>query len=597
MPRPEDTGPLRIGDLFEEDFQILELLGEGGYGCVYRAEEKYTSRQVAIKVTKELGQADRERYERAMREAKILGTLGTHENIVQVFRARFSTKGQLYIVMELLDGMDLGRHLKNSGSFGVLEGLVLLEKLCGALSYAHDEGVIHRDIKPGNIFIPNKGQPKVLDFGVAKVADYGGFQTAPHRLIGTTLYISPEQVRGQPATARSDIYSLGLVAFQIFFRGQHPLIYQEPNVDRYNARAICNLHLRTVAPRLDQVIDGFPGYVAKIVNTMLVKEPGQRFDSMARVREQLQAARLKYETEQELLSPHRASYTPAKPEADLRRARERSPQDERGTTSAEPHHLPATASVEKRSTKKLFEEGKNNLAAVPLATMTRAQPRLSAAPPSKDSQPRRTSVAPPTRPARRGAFLAPATPPSVSRTKTIPGERTERARRWKEKWGVTPSDVASALALTLGVAAGVVLVFWANPFGEKEPPLEPGEVIIEAIDPAALLQPAAEKPERNEPRSAEATNAEKADTPPEDLPNGSNVEAAKEEARPEAVEPVTGTASASAPAPTKKSEPEPQSSPAIFKPNRPTTSPAPTSKKPPEKPEIEQGLDDGLWLE
>lgn len=175
-------------------------------------------------------------------------------------------------------------------------GLRLLIALCDALEFARVAKIVHRDVKPTNIFITPSGSPKLVDFGVAKITDAPGFQTAPQVVVGTALYVSPEQIRAQPATHRSDLYALGLVAYQIF-SGEHPLLLAAPEADRRDLRVIWALHLHADPPRLDQVIPAFPEYVARLVHTAMSKEPAKRYASAAEFGKRARETLARYEND------------------------------------------------------------------------------------------------------------------------------------------------------------------------------------------------------------------------------------------------------------------------------------------------------------
>ncbi len=300
-------GPLRIGDVFLEKYQILKVVGRGAYGWVYRAESLFLSRDVAIKVIERPPGRANETLCRGQREAIVLGKLSKHPNIVDVFDAGMSDDGHLYIVMELLRGYSLERTLRRDGAFNIEEGLEILRDLCSALDFARLEGVVHRDIKPSNIFLQEDGTPKILDFGVAKLAGSEGFQTAPNVVMGTSLYVSPEQLRGLPATHRSDLYALGIVAFQIFY-GSHPIFCQEIDSEEFygfDAESIWRWHLWTETPELDRELADFPEYIARLVDMAMAKHPGQRAANALELGKQASAALSRYKAELSLSSEGR----------------------------------------------------------------------------------------------------------------------------------------------------------------------------------------------------------------------------------------------------------------------------------------------------
>lgn len=295
MTDRSENGPLQVGEVFLEKYQILGLLGRGGHGCVYRALNLFMGREVAIKVLSRSGGLTEELRQRGRQEAALLGSL-EHPNIVRVYDAGISDSGYMYLVMELLEGQTLADSLHTSGPMSVLDGLELLALLCDALECAHAAQAVHRDLKPANIFLTKDGIPKILDFGVAKIAGAAGFQTQKNMVVGTILYMSPEQIQGQRATPRSDIYALGLVAFQLFC-GSHPLLLGEPNLELHDRKRLAWMQAKKPTPRLDRVVSGIPDYVARMVNVATVKPPGRRFESARQMGATARKFLLRYETE------------------------------------------------------------------------------------------------------------------------------------------------------------------------------------------------------------------------------------------------------------------------------------------------------------
>lgn len=295
MSDHSENSPLRVGEVFLEKYQILGVLGRGGQGCVYRALNLFMGREVAIKIISSQGGLTEELRQRGQQEAALLGKL-SHPHLVRVFDAGISDAGNMYIVMELLEGQTLAHHLRDAGQVTVPEGLRLVGELCDALACAHEVKAVHRDLKPANIFLTTEGTPKVLDFGVAKIAGAVGFQTQKNMVVGTILYMSPEQLRGEPATPRSDIYALGLIAFQLFYGG-HPLLLDEVDLENCDRRRLAWLQAKKPAPRLDSLIQGFPEYVARMVNTAIVKPPGRRFESARHMGNLARKYLLRYEEE------------------------------------------------------------------------------------------------------------------------------------------------------------------------------------------------------------------------------------------------------------------------------------------------------------
>ena len=215
LRRDSRSAPSSIGA-----YRILALLGEGGMGTVYQAEQQNPHRIVALKVIK-LGVANDQLLRRFEQEAEALGRL-QHPGIAQIYEAGTADTGlgpQPYFAMEFIQGRPLmeyaaGRHLN------VRSRMELIARICDAVNHAHQRGIIHRDLKPGNILVDENGQPKILDFGVARVTDSDAQatrQTDLGQLIGTLAYMSPEQVLADPLAldTRSDVYALGVILYEM----------------------------------------------------------------------------------------------------------------------------------------------------------------------------------------------------------------------------------------------------------------------------------------------------------------------------------------------------------------------------------------------
>ncbi len=217
-PCPERIGPYRV----------LGVLGEGGMGVVYRAEQEHPRRIVALKVIRP-GVESRETLRRFEHEGQVLAWL-QHPGIAQVFETGtvdMDTGTRPFFAMEYIQGRSLSDYAERARP-GIRQRLELLARLCDAVHHAHQKGVIHRDLKPGNILVDDTGQPKIVDFGVARATDADlrltTVRTDLGRLIGTIAYMSPEQVAGDPreVDTRSDVYALGVVAYELL-TGQTPI--------------------------------------------------------------------------------------------------------------------------------------------------------------------------------------------------------------------------------------------------------------------------------------------------------------------------------------------------------------------------------------
>jgi tetratricopeptide (TPR) repeat protein len=201
-------------------YRIIRLLGEGGMGAVYEAEQEEPRRTVALKMIRP-GLATAERLRRFRHESEALGRL-QHPGIAQIYEASTADAGfglQPYFAMELIRGLSLDRYAEDH-KLTTRQRLALMAGICDAVSHAHQRGLIHRDLKPGNILIDETGQPKILDFGVARVAEAEAqctLQTEVGQIVGTLAYMSPEQVLGDSneIDTRSDVYSLGVILYEL----------------------------------------------------------------------------------------------------------------------------------------------------------------------------------------------------------------------------------------------------------------------------------------------------------------------------------------------------------------------------------------------
>jgi non-specific serine/threonine protein kinase/serine/threonine-protein kinase len=221
-----------------EGYRILKLIGEGGMGEVYLAEDAELDRKVAIKLVKG-GLKTREVLRRFRNERQILANL-QHPNIARLFEAGATPDGLPFFVMEYIEGRPIDGYAGDH-SLSVAQRLRLFQAVCSAVSYAHRSLVIHRDIKPGNILVTEEGEPKLLDFGIAKLlreAD-AAEQTATATLLRamTPEYASPEQVKGEPITTATDVYSLGVLLYELL-TGQRPYKLKRRSADEIT-RAIC----------------------------------------------------------------------------------------------------------------------------------------------------------------------------------------------------------------------------------------------------------------------------------------------------------------------------------------------------------------------
>jgi serine/threonine protein kinase len=276
-PFPNETVPavrhMTEGELvrfaLDADYEIIEELGRGGMAIVYRAREKTLDREVAIKVLPSRLVIDEGFVERFEHEARTAAKL-EHPSIVPIYRVgRAGPNGDvIYFVMKLLRGQSLSSVLAERGKIDASDVRRILMETASALHYAAKQSVVHRDIKPDNIMLDSEGRCVITDFGIAKAP--GGQQTTAGTSLGTPRYMSPEHAMGQPLDGRSDMYSLGIVAYQCLF-GNAPFEADEPFAVLYK-----HIHEPLPEPTLDsdEARELYP-----IVARMLAKKPEDRFQT------------------------------------------------------------------------------------------------------------------------------------------------------------------------------------------------------------------------------------------------------------------------------------------------------------------------------
>jgi serine/threonine-protein kinase len=273
--------PLEAGSLIGA-YEIGGLIGAGGMGEVYRARDTRLQRDVAIKVLPAHANDDATARERLVREAQTASKLN-HPNICTVYDAGV-TGDRVFIAMELVEGVALST-LLSEGAQPIERAVRYAIQIADGLGHAHQRGVIHRDLKCANVAITPDGRVKLLDFGLAKhVADAGALTetaaplTGQGTVVGTVAYMAPEVLRGAPADARSDVWSLGVILFEMATGGRP-----------FGGASVFELTsaiLTTAAPPLPPEV---PGGVAAVIETALAKQPGERYQQAAELRAALDA--------------------------------------------------------------------------------------------------------------------------------------------------------------------------------------------------------------------------------------------------------------------------------------------------------------------
>jgi serine/threonine protein kinase len=249
------------------DYRLLRRLGRGAMAEVYLAEQVSLRRQVAFKVLKRSLAADPSYVRRFHNEAQAAARL-VHANIVQIHDVG-CLDGVHYIAQEYVPGQNLRQLLTRSGPLDIRRTVGILRQVAAALHKAGQQGIIHRDIKPENIMIAASGEVKVADFGLARVAGEAVNLTQVGITMGTPLYMSPEQAEGREIDPRSDIYSLGVTAYQ--------MLAGRPPFEGETALAIAVQHVKSEAERLENLRPDVPAGLCRIVHCMLAKRPADRY--------------------------------------------------------------------------------------------------------------------------------------------------------------------------------------------------------------------------------------------------------------------------------------------------------------------------------
>jgi serine/threonine protein kinase len=253
------------------NYEVLEIIGRGGMGAVYKARQLALDRLVAIKLLPLEVSVDRDFAERFKREARTMARL-SHPNIVSVFDFGTTSEGHLYFVMEFVEGTTL-HHLIRTTGLKAAQALEIIVGVCEALNYAHAEGIVHRDVKPANVLVDVRGRVKVTDFGLARLSGPSAAEQAGYTMTGTVLgtpdYMAPEQKRGMHVDHRADIYSLGVMLYEMLCGHVPQGVFDLPS------------RLVSVDERVDQVV----------VRAMQ-QEPDRRYQNTAEMKHEVQTIRM-----------------------------------------------------------------------------------------------------------------------------------------------------------------------------------------------------------------------------------------------------------------------------------------------------------------
>ena len=269
-----------VGQVFDKRYKLERVIGVGGMAVVFLAYDTLMKRPVAVKMLKDNVAADEQSVKRFINESKAVAML-SHPNIVNIYDV--SVKDNIkYIVMEYIEGITLKNYMTRRGPLSFREVLSYTEQILRALEHAHAKNIVHRDIKPQNIMLLKNGQIKVTDFGIAKLPDAETL-TMTDKAIGTVYYISPEQASGKPIDQRSDLYSLGVVMYEMA-TGRLPFYADSPI-------SVALMQVNDTPPAPRSVDSGIPRGLEQIILSAMEKNPSLRFENAGQMLRQLQRLR------------------------------------------------------------------------------------------------------------------------------------------------------------------------------------------------------------------------------------------------------------------------------------------------------------------
>ena len=271
-------------------YEVIERVGRGGMGMLYRGKDPVLDREVAIKVMSGDFSADEGARARFFREARAAARL-QHRNIVTIFEFAEDEHGTPYIAMEFLRGRSLAARLTVEPALSLVQKLDILTQLCTGLHYAHEQGIVHRDVKPANIWVMDDGTIKLLDFGIAKIA--ASTMTSSGNVLGSAAYMAPEQVSGREIDGRADVFASGVVLYELLAR-RKPFEGDAPT-------AVMMKIIKEDPPPIRNFAPDIPVSLVNAVNKALQKDPDKRFMHAGDFGSELRLIRLALERTSETL--------------------------------------------------------------------------------------------------------------------------------------------------------------------------------------------------------------------------------------------------------------------------------------------------------
>src|SRR5690349_1955362 len=294
---PLSEHELSPGDVCD-GYRILSLIAAGGMGDVYEAVHDPSGRTVAVKCLKVRHRNKEDARARMKMEAVVLSEL-QHENLVQVYDAGVTDAGMVWFAMERLHGRTLRDVLYRAGRLPIPEALHYASEIADGVDAVHEVNVIHRDLKPENVFVTSDNVIKVLDLGTGKFTGYGLNSTDRMRVVGTTAYMSPEQIKGLRVDGRADVYALGLIVYEMI-AGRHALAPEGGTALPHGVEQIALMQLQMTPKPLCEVASGCPPYVSAIVDRAIAKDRERRFPNIAALARELRAARKRFVAENQV---------------------------------------------------------------------------------------------------------------------------------------------------------------------------------------------------------------------------------------------------------------------------------------------------------